>query len=84
MLFAYGFDTPMKEYFFACFDLSKDDQESEESCVFAVSSTFTLKPHPAEPEKLSYSNSEIMTLMEEYPGVVDPEHMDAIALDIPF
>lgn len=83
-LFVYGFDRGPGEYFFACYDISQGEFTRPENCRFNVASGFSLKPHPAQPKLTSYSNTEMVELMNGYPGVVDSQHLNAIALDIPF
>lgn len=86
---AYGFDRPMQEYFLTVEKAEPDQSQNQdviptrdEDVIFAVSSHFSLNPHPDAPGKLSYSNSELFDLFEEFG--VNEEHKAALALDVPF
>lgn len=79
----WGYDRPMSEYFFQA--IKMDAEEDEDDVIFSISSYHTLKPHPKFPNRMTWSNTEILQLMEkEYPGVIPAAHRNALAGDLPF
>lgn len=85
--FAWGYDSPLQEYFFQCFKEDYSDDENE--VIFSISSVFTLDPHPDFPNKERWSNGELIELMERYKDesgecIIPEKHLQAIALDLPF
>lgn len=91
---AWGFDL-LNEYFLTeywnpqeALDLERrleadEDIEVNPEVRFSIMSHTTTDPHPNAPKKLHYSNSEFIELMETYPEI-PKEHLNAIALDLPF
>jgi hypothetical protein len=51
--------------------------------IFSVSSVNTLMPHPKYPDRMKWSNNEILELMRKYPEI-PRAHRQAIAADLPF
>lgn len=87
--YAWGYDHPLSEYFFQCFDNTAPSDDENDGTVFSISSRVTLVPHPDTPSKYSYSNSEIMEVMlkeaqNQKQEIVPKEHLDMIASDLPF
>ena len=80
--YAWGYDHPLSSYFFQKF--RDEPKEGEEECVFSIDSYFTTEPHPDFPNKTSFTNSEILEIMEAEGDVVPSNHLDQIALDLPF
>jgi hypothetical protein len=92
---AWGFDRPLQEYFFQEYMAEEkvaDHQESKckkKGCacgcgiIFSVSSVNTLMPHPKYPDRMKWSNNEILELMRKYPEI-PRAHRQAIAADLPF
>jgi len=92
---AWGFDRPLQEYFFQEYMAEEkvaDHQESKckkKGCacgcgiIFSVSSVNTLMPHPKYPDRMKWSNNEILELMRKYPEI-PRAHKQAIAADLPF
>lgn len=78
--YAWGFNSPTG-YFFKKFD--KNAEHGDEALVFSIDSMFTEVPHPDYPDKQSYTNGEMLEIMDEE-GVVPEEHMQRLALDLPF
>jgi hypothetical protein len=84
-IYTWGYDRPLKEYFFSCRNTEIEESDlSEDLFEFSISSNYSIMPHPNHPDKLSYSNGEILEIMQQYDGVVPLQHMDAVALDLPF
>lgn len=82
--YAWGFDEPLSEYFFQKFNNYPDPlDEDAEDVVFSISSYSTTVPHPDYPNKITYTNSEILDIMEQE-GVVPQHHLDQIVLDLTF
>lgn len=75
-----GFDRPLHEYFIQVWDI--ENPSDDDTPVFSVASYNTMKPHPDTPEKVRYSNSEILSLMEEWGCSFD--YRRAVAMDLPF
>lgn len=80
LLFAWGYDEPLQEYFFSCEDLNLEEDE----LIFSIANHITIKPHPSFPDHYNYSNSEILEVMEMYDDVVPEEHRMAIVNDLKF
>lgn len=51
--------------------------------VFSIMSRTTTHPHPEFPEKLEYSNAEMLALMQRYPEIPE-EHKVSVDLGSPF
>lgn len=85
--YAYGFDTPLGEYFFQKYDTRIQNQDDE--VIFSIGSRWSLTPHPNNPSKGSYSNGELMGIIKQEEDLVgekifDPEHWEALVSDLPF
>lgn len=88
---AWGYDTPLQEYFLTEFWTAKEAKQLEDmeegifdpEVVFSIMSYTTTCPHPDTPDKLHYSNGEILKLMERYPEI-PTAHKKAVMLDMPF
>ena len=87
---AWGFDYPLQEFFLhEYFSEAEQDALPEETLNitdgvhFAVSSQNTLTPHPKYPDRMKWSNGEILELMNQYPEIPE-EHKLQLALDQPF
>ena len=79
--YAWGYDPPLQEYFLQKF---KDNE-----IVFSIGSNNTIACHPDYPNKLHWSNSEIVDVIEaihkeEGWRIIPRQHVAAIVLDIPF
>lgn len=74
---SWGYDRPLQEYFVQLFCT-----ETEEP-IFDCGNVSTTVPHPAN-EKLRYSNSELLEIMQEFSGHIPEEHLQAVAMDLPF
>lgn len=74
---AWGYDRPLSEYFI---QLEGFDDET----VFEIGSYYTTKPHPEYPTKLTYTNSELLEIFNQYAHVIPEAHLSAIASDLPF
>ena len=84
--YSWGFDRPLKEVFFHKYDLFAPKNEGD--CMYAIANQSTLTIHPEHPDKLSYTNEEIMDIMEKEmseTGVEIPyQHRLSISLDWSF
>jgi hypothetical protein len=61
---------------------SERGEDEDSGVVFMIASHFTLLAHPETPDKIQYSNSEILELMEAWE--VPEEHRSQVAMDLPF
>jgi len=83
ILLTWGYDRPMSEYFLQAFKI--DALPDEDDIVFSISSYSTLKPHPEYPDRTTWSNHELLELIEKkYDDHVPADHKNALALDLPF
>lgn len=81
-MYMYGYDRPLQEYFFACFNTKAGDDD--EGVLFSISSHCTLAPHPDYPGKLNWSNGELIDIVKKEMGDNAPEEfLNAMALDLP-
>jgi hypothetical protein len=84
-IIAFGFDRPLQEYFFSEYD-------NQEELLFSIMTYNTTDPHPNHPDKLTYSNGELLEVMQEYLAEIVGEFgMDqlahaigAITFDLPY
>ena len=68
---AWGFDPPLSEYFLTEYPTESEYAKWEENgdgddapeVVFSIMSHTTTDPHPDKPEKMHYSNDELLELM---------------------
>lgn len=72
---AWGYDRSLNEYF-----IQLEDSSGE--CIWAISNYFVMKAKS--PGKLSYSNSELLKVFQEYSDYIPKKHIDNLALDIKF
>lgn len=72
---AWGYDRPLSEYF-----IQKFDKKGE--TIWSIANYNTLEPHPDHPQKIRYSNSELLEYYEQYE--LPQNHINALCLDIPF
>lgn len=84
MIFSYGWDAPLQEYFFEKADLKAATPENDEGYVYQISSDFSLTPHPEQPNKMNYNRQEILDLVAKEETalgqkIMDDEHKRAIA-----
>jgi len=79
----WGYDPPLEEFFFQLHNMDTRSNGDEE-CVYAISNVFTMKPHPKYPEKLHYSNTELLDIMFEYEEHIPGKHILHISLGLPF
>lgn len=80
--YAWGFDEPLSEYFFHAEKVVLEEYEDEDDAViFSIGNHFVTKPHPSYPNKMTYTNGELLALMED---IVPKNHLRAILLDVPF
>jgi len=87
--YAYGYDTPLEEYFFDKCDSKLATDHNEDGYVFQISNHFSMMPHPRTPKKQEYTNGEIMDIIKEEEKLIGqkiwhPDHLDAIAADLQF
>lgn len=83
VVLAWGYDSPMSEYFFQA--INTEAEEDEDDIIFSISSYHTLKPHPDYPNRMKWSNSEILELMEtKYKNHIPAVHRAALAGDLMF
>lgn len=76
----FGYDHPLNEYFFA-----KEDDSEDSGFEFSVASHMTLIPHPDYPNKLNWSNGDLLELIDKELGKEAPDILtSSIALDLPF
>jgi hypothetical protein len=79
---SFGYDNPCTEYFIHVEQLTMVNDPEEENLLFAVASYNTLTPHPSRPDKIRYSNGELLELFQAW-GVPSTAQ-EALALDQPF
>ncbi len=77
---ACGYDRPLQEFFLQVFPLDENGQDDEP--LFCIGNYYTMKPHPRNPGKLTYTNAEIMELMEEW-GVYK-QHIEMVGWDLAY
>lgn len=87
--YVWGFDIPLQEYFFQCFDASCRKKKDDEEVIFSIASRFSEKPHPNTPDKEDYSNGQILEIIqyeESQVGreIVPQEHKNSISMDLMF
>jgi hypothetical protein len=82
--YMYGYDRPLQSFFFSKLDLDSEDEDNDSCFSVASSEYMTIKPHPKYPDKMSYSNGEMMELVNEEMGENAPDNfMLALAMDLP-
>ncbi len=74
---AWGYDRPLSEYF-----IHEEGQDDE--TIFEIGSYYTTKAHPEFPDKLKYSNGEMLEIFQRYTAVIPKEHINALVGDLPF
>lgn len=83
ILLVWGFDNPMSEYFLQAFRM--DALPDEDDVIFSISSYHTLTPHPEYEDRETWSNAEMLELIEkDYGDHVPAAHKNAMAVDSPF
>lgn len=82
--YAWGYDVPLEEYFFEKYDLESEGRNKIEKCVFAIGSHTTLVPHPDYPQRTRFSNSLILEIMTKEDINIPEDHLNKIAVDLPF
>jgi hypothetical protein len=84
--YTWGFDRPLKEVFFHKYDYLDDKNHGD--CHFAIANISTLTIHPDHPDKLSYTNNEILNIMEKESNdhglEIPSDHLLAIYVNWPF
>jgi hypothetical protein len=73
----WGYDRPLQSYFIQLEDI--DDE-----LIFDIGNIVSLKAHPNKPDKLNYSNAELLEVLQDYTDIVPKAHIDAITLDLEF
>ena len=82
-IYVYGYDTPTRSMFFACYDATKGQHTGPDNCIFNVG-PYSIKAHPDKPHLTNYSAEQLLELMKSSDGVVDPDHLKAAHLGRPF
>lgn len=83
---AWGYDEPLQEYFIQAIKVPDNDEDEEET-LFWIGSHMTIVPHPLFPDKTTYSNGDILTLIDQDPvlrEIIPVGHKDQIAMDLKF
>ena len=75
---AWGYDSPLQEYFIQLYS------DHDDRCIFELGTVATTQPHPDYPGKKAWSRGEILGIYEQYAEYIPQKHRDAVALDMVF